>query len=200
MSPHIYLVDDDPGALRSLAFLLERHAFAVQPLPGPEELLALESLAQPACLITDFRMPAMTGLELFRRLEARGTPLPTVIVTAFGDIPSCSSALRSGVLEYLEKPVAEEALLAAVRLMLDYLQQRASTIAMKLQTLCERGSLTQREGDVLRRVVQGQSLKQIAREFGTTIQTVSKQRLRVYDKLGVSSNVELLHRLLPLAG
>jgi FixJ family two-component response regulator len=142
----------------------------------------------------------MTGLELFHRLEARGTPLPTVIVTAFGDIPTCSAALRSGVVEYLEKPVAEESLLAAVRLMLNSAGRQEQAMSERLQALCLEGNLTQREADVLLRVIQGQALKQIAREFGTTIQTVSKQRLRVYDKLGVSSNVELLRRLLPLAG
>jgi FixJ family two-component response regulator len=200
MNAQIYLVDDDPGALRSLAFLLERHRFAVHAFSCPREFLALESFAEPACLITDFRMPQMTGLELFRQLEARGTPLATVIVTAFGEIATCSAALRSGVVEYLEKPVAEEALLEAVRLMLECSDRRLQAMALKLRCLCEEGSLTQREGDVLRLVVQGHTLKQIAREFGTTIQTVSKQRLRVYEKLGVNSNVELLHRLLPLAG
>lgn len=197
---HVYLVDDDPGALRSVAFLLERHGYGVTAFAEPGRILLQTGFEAPACLVTDYRMPGMTGIDLFRQLRERGIQLPTIIITAFGDIPTCSAAIRGGIFEFLEKPAQEDALLGAVEGALLQASGTQAPISDKLRACCELHDLTPREAEVLARVVAGNTLKQIAREFGTTIQTVSKQRIKLYEKLGVTGSVELIHRLLGVAG
>jgi len=143
------------------------------------------------CIVTDLNMPGMSGLELYQKTRERGWSLPTIIVTAFGEVSSCVKAFKSGILDYMEKPVPTDALISRVKECLiesqkaNELQIISRDIAKKLQ------KLTNKENEVLELLVSGNSMKNIAAEFGTSFQAVSRHRQRILEKLGVEGDVSL---------
>ena len=118
--PTVFIVDDDPGALESLVWLIESIDLRAMPFQSAQEFLDAYNPTVPGCLILDIRMPGMTGLELQERLSQLKSLLPIIIVTGHGNVPLCSQALKAGAFEFLEKPVDDKVLLNRIQKALDF--------------------------------------------------------------------------------
>jgi len=192
-SEHVYVVDDEPAVRKALLRLLRAAGFEAATFESPRAfLLALEP-ASAGCAILDVAMPGLDGLALQRELHARGSTLPIVFLTGRGDIPKSVQAMKRGAIDFLTKPVDDEALLAAVRAALarDRAQRQAREAAADVRRRLE--SLTLREREVLEGVVAGKLNKQIGAELGITEKTVKVHRGRTMEKMGAGSLAELVH-------
>ncbi len=186
-NPTVYLVDDDPGARRSLGWLIRQADFSVCEFESCREFLESLRMHPSACLVLDVRMPEMNGLELQQRLDDLHITLPIIFITAYGDVPSCAKALTSGAVAFLEKPVDHVVLLAEIRkaLALGEEQSRRRELIDRLE------QLTDTEREVCELLLAGKSLKEIAIARNVAVQTVWKQRVAILKKMGVETDVEL---------
>jgi two-component system, LuxR family, response regulator FixJ len=192
--PTVYLIDDDSSVLRSLVFLCESTGLKSLPFNSGRAFLDyFQSHTELAgCIVTDFRMPELSGLELYEALRNEQCMLPVIMVTAHGDVPMCSMAIRRGVFDFLAKPYPEDLLFTRIAAALKADERR--------QTLLKRvAKLTDREKEIMELLRNGRSMKEIAVDSGTSIQTISKHRQRLLDKLEVRNDVELA-RLLDTSG
>lgn len=188
----VYLVDDDPDVRRSYQRLFKSWGLAVQTFASPEEFLAAELSDIPACLILDLKLPGMDGIALQDRLQAIGLDIPIMFVSAYGTISESVQAMKSGALEFLEKPVAEATLLEAVTRAIErHRRLRQGKTAMQ-QIEQRLASLTPRERQVLGLIVKGLLNKQIASELQVAEITVKIHRGRIMQKLQCSSLAELV--------
>lgn len=187
----VYLVDDNDGFRDSTAWLLETAGYQVQAYAsGPEFLEAWDAgrAAGEACLVSDIRMPRMSGLQLQDELSRRGSTLPLVFVTAHGDVPLAVEAMRKGATNFLEKPFGDDTLVEAIRAALASARNRGDG-AVNSAAL-ER--LSPRERQVLDLVVASKPNKIIADILGISIKTVELHRSNMMNKLGVRSLPELM--------
>ncbi len=187
----VYVVDDDVSHLRSISRLLRVAGFQVVIHNSALELLAELRPDVPGCVLTDLRMPEMDGIDLQEALRRTGNPLPVIFLTGHGDVPTTVQAMKGGAEDFLTKNAPKEALLAAIRRALERnALDRARTASLtEKRRLFE--SLSDREREVLRHVLQGQLNKQIAAELGIHERTVKLHRTHITGKLGVHSVAEL---------
>jgi FixJ family two-component response regulator len=192
----VFLVDDDAAALKSLRWLLESAQLNVEAYSSPHELLAAYDPLVPGCLVIDFRMPGMNGLELQHVLIERGCQHPIIFITGYGDVPTCSRAYRQGAFDFIEKPVNDDAILDLVNRAISLDAQRRAELSARpnISLLLER--LTPREREVLDLLVDGRTVKQIAAELGVGFPTAARHRSRVLEKMHVANDVELVRLLL----
>jgi FixJ family two-component response regulator len=188
----VYLVDDNDGFRDSTAWLLETAGFEAVPFAsGPEFIEAYggdRHGAEPECLVSDMRMPQMSGLQLQDELLRRGVVLPLVFVTAHGDVPLAVEAMRKGAANFLEKPFSEDALVDAIRAALASARNRGAVGATG-EALAR---LSPRERQVLDLVIASKPNKIIADILGISIKTVELHRANMMGKLGVRSLPELM--------
>lgn len=195
----IHVIDDDIAVRDSLAFLLESADFKVKTYESALQFLSLLREAEPGCVITDVRMPGMSGLELVRELNRRAVAMPVVVITGHGDVPLAVEAMRGGVIDFIEKPFADDTILAALRTALQR-EQDSREIADERKLLAERlGSLSTRERQVLNGLVAGQANKVVALELGISPRTVEVYRANLMSKMRASSLSELV-RMAVIAG
>ena len=190
-SPTVYVVDDDPGSLRSLCWFLRQADLPVRAFHSGREFLESYRRGDPGCLVLDARMPEMSGLEVQERLGKDGIELPILFITAHGDVPTCARALKAGALDFLEKPLDGKVFLEHVRTALarGAVQKPQGAAA---EFAARTTQLTPREKEVLDMLIGGKSLKEIAALSNVTVQTIWKHRLAIYKKLGVENDVELI--------
>jgi len=189
--PTVHLVDDDAAFLAATSKLVRKSGFPVAPHSSVDELLSRVSSKTRGCVIADLVMPGVSGLELQALLTQRGVMMPVVFLTGHGDIPSSVQAMRSGAVDFLEKLVPKEQLLAAI---VRALQRDAEAHAAR--TLLEErqrrfATLTERERTVLALVVRGDRNKQIAGFLGVTERTVKAHRAAITAKLGIHSVAQM---------
>ena len=188
----VYLVDDNAGFRDSTAWLLETAGFEAVPFgSGPEFIEAYggdRHGAEPECLVSDMRMPEMSGLQLQDELHRRGIVLPLVFVTAHGDVPLAVEAMRKGAANFLEKPFSEDALVDAIRAALSSARNHGAVGAAG-ESLAK---LSPRERQVLDLVIASKPNKIIADILGISIKTVELHRANMMSKLGVRSLPELM--------
>jgi FixJ family two-component response regulator len=188
----VYLVDDNAGFRDSTAWLLETAGFEAVPFAsGPEFIEAYggdRHGAEPECLVSDMRMPQMSGLQLQDELLRRGIVLPLVFVTAHGDVPLAVEAMRKGAANFLEKPFSEDALVDAIRAALASARNHGAVGAVG-ESLAR---LSPRERQVLDLVIASKPNKIIADILGISIKTVELHRANMMSKLGVRSLPELM--------
>ena len=202
----VHVVDDDESARESLAFLLEAADFEVVSHASALALLDALPLDGAGCVITDMRMPDMTGLELVRELNARGARVPILMITGHGDIPLAVEAMRAGVVDFIEKPFGETRILDAVARALEAGSSRpaqsaqtqasdeAAVVRQRLATLSER------ERQVLDGVVDGHPNKVIARDLGISPRTVEIYRAKLMAKMHADNLAALVRMTLSTRG
>ncbi len=188
----VYLVDDDPDVRRSLERLIKSWGLAVQTFAGPEEFLAAELAETPACLILDLKLPGMDGIALQERLTARRLDIPIIFITAYGTVSESVQAMKSGALEFLEKPVAEKTLMDAVIRAIDTHRGLRQEKTSRLEIEQRLARLTRRERQILGLIVKGWLNKQIAAELKIAEITVKIHRGRIMPKLQCSSLADLI--------
>lgn len=192
----VFVVDDDDAMRHSLAFLLESLGHPVESFASGEDFLAAWLPDQPGCLVLDVRMPGMSGLELQRELNERGNTLSIVFISGHGDIPMVVRAMRSGAIDFLEKPFNDQVLLDHVTEGLRQSVEACTRIARQRRVGARLASLTARERAVMRLVAKGKPNKLIAHELDISIKTVEVHRAHVMDKMEASSVAELTRMLM----
>ena len=192
----VFIVEDDAAVRDSLGLLLGLQGFRTQSFGCAEDFLRIYQPSWAGCLLLDVRMPGMNGLELQESLRRQGLALPVIIMTAHGDITTVRTALKSGAVDFLEKPVDPAALLAAVRTALDADAARRRT-ALEAEGARQRLSvLTARERQVMELVAKGCHNREIAETLGISPRTVEVHKARVMEKLQVQSVPELVRIVL----
>jgi len=192
----VHIVDDDEGVRQSLAFLLSTAGIPVRLYESAIAFLAALPGLQGGCLITDVRMPGMTGLELIRELSARSVPLPAIVITGHGDIRLAVEAMKAGAVDFIEKPFEEEAILRAVRLAERRAEKENRVFADEGAVASKLASLSQRERQVLEGLVEGHSNKTIAHALGISPRTVEVYRANLMVKMQAKSLSELIRMAL----
>ncbi len=194
----VSIVDDDQSVRTALSRLVRSAGLHAQTFASAKEFLEREP-DRPGCMVLDLSMPGSNGLDLQQEMAAARIDLPIVFLTGHGNVPSSVKALKSGAVDFLEKPVDEDRLLSAIK---DAVEQdiRTRRDRDKLSEIQGRvARLTRRELQVFRRVVQGKLNKQIAGELGMSEKTVKVHRARVMRKMEADSLAELV-RLAERAG
>ena len=188
----VHVIDDDDAVRESLAFLLETADYRVQPYGSAIDFLEQLDPSIGGCIITDVRMPGMTGLELVQELKRRGSELPIIVITGHGDVPLAVEAMRHGVVDFIEKPFSDEAILAALGRAFERVRDDQSAIHERAEIRERLATLSPRERDVLRGLVAGQANKVMAIELGINHRTVEVYRANLMSKMGAASLSELV--------
>lgn len=194
----VFIVDDDPSVRDALSLLLGIQDYRVAVFGDAESFLKAYKKEWRGCLLLDIRMPGMDGLTLQKHLAGLGSELPVIIMTGHGDVASAREAFRALAIDFLEKPIDHKKLLAGI---VDaFSMQQAKLVAAMEQGQIERllSKLTQRELEVMDRVVAGLHNREIAAELGISPRTVEVHKARMMDKLGVSNVADLVRLNLQL--
>lgn len=187
----VFVVDDDPSFQRALVWLLNSVGHHTRAFASPGEFLDAFRPDMAGCLVTDLRMPQMSGVQLIERLRGTGTAIPVIVVTAHGSVPTSVQAMKLGALDFLEKPFEEQQFLDLVNAALEtdraarLRNHRRRALAAAVQALSDR------EATVLRAALAGQSNQQIAGALGIAVKTVETYRSRVLQKSGHASWADL---------
>jgi len=192
----VYVVDDDEGARESLAFLLESADLQVETFASAPAFLAALPGARAGCVITDVRMPEMSGQELVSRLAALDARLPVIMITGHGDIPMAVEAMRSGVIDFIEKPFSESRILDALKRALSTISEAPAVSGDRAQVLQRLETLSERERQVLDGVVGGHPNKVIARDLGISPRTVEIYRAKLMTKMHADNLAALVRMTL----
>lgn len=192
----VYVVDDDAGVRDSVAFLLKSAGLACLTYESASGLLAHAPNLAPGCIITDVRMPEMTGLELVAELKRRGLAHPIIVLTGHADVALAVEAMKAGVVDFLEKPFDDNALLHAVRLALATGRDEAARLAEKAEIAGRIGELTAREREVFDAVVAGHSNKEVALKLAISPRTVEIYRANVMTKMRANTLSDLVRMAL----
>lgn len=190
----VWLVDDAAGIRQSITLLLKTVGITTITFHSPTEFLR-EFAGGSGCIILDIRMPEMSGLEVFRRLQERDVRLPVIFLTGHGDIAMAVRAMRSGVFDFLEKPVDDQVLIDSVlsALNVDATQRMERAYRTGIQDHLAR--LTEKEHLVARLLCEGKSSKEIAAEVSLSVRTVEGYRSRIMAKLEVDSFAQMIRAL-----
>lgn len=191
-SPVVYVVDDDPAVARAVAGAAQLLNLAVRSYSSAADFLKDCDGRTPGCLVLDIRMPGMTGPELQRKLAAEGVALPVIMISGHADVPVAVEVMSRGAVTLLEKPFRLEALAAALRRALEQDAAARSERARQAEAAAQLARLTEREREVLDRVVSGRTNRQIADELFLSVRAVEDRRARLMKKLGVRSVAELV--------
>jgi FixJ family two-component response regulator len=191
-TPTVYVVDDDPDVLKAIDRLLQSVGLNVATFPSPQQFLENYVRNAPGCLVLDLALPGLSGLELQRTLEREASVLPIVFLTGRGDIASSVQAMKHGAADFLTKPVDDAELIAAIHeaLARDQALRRASMERERVAKCL--ATLTERERQVLERIVAGRLNKQIAAELGTVEKTIKFHRANLMRKMGVRVVADLV--------
>ena len=191
-SPIVYLVDDDEAIRDSLKLLLHAVGLECVVFASALDFLAAYDRDQHACLVTDVRMPGLSGLELQQRLNEQHAELPIIFITGHGDVPMAVDAMKSGATDFIQKPFRDQELIERIHGALRRDRETRTSRAQR-HALRERlALLTPRETEVMQRVVRGEANKVIAMDLGLSQRTVELHRARVMHKLKMRSLAELV--------
>ena len=192
----VHVVDDDAAVRDSLSFTLSASGFAVQLYQSALELLAHAATLAPGLVITDVRMPGMTGLELVGRLKALGVSHPIIVLTGHADVGMAVDAMKSGVVDFIEKPFDDAALLHAVETARQRMAGDAGHQAERNEVEARIAQLTGREKDVFEAIVAGDSNKSAALKLGISPRTVEIYRANVMEKMQARTLSDLVRMAL----
>jgi two-component system response regulator FixJ len=192
-SIHIGLVDDDSAVLDSLQLYLARHRVGTSCFASAEALLAsLDGVAQPDCIVSDIRMPGMSGLDLLQRLKERRSIAPLILITGLGDIEMAVAAIKNGAFDFIEKPFDEGRLLVSVRTAAALGRQRARDAAEIDKLRSRFDALSARQRQVMALATAGMSNKEIASQLDISPKTVENHRAWVMERMDAKSLAELV--------
>src|SRR5262245_5117675 len=192
----VHVIDDDEAMRQSLAFLLGAVGMEVQTYESAEAFLEIAPTIKAGCVITDVRMPGLSGVELLRQLRGRQISIPVIMITGHGDVPLAVEAMKIGAMDFLEKPFDDEALLASVRSALDQLDRDQKRQTERSDIEGRLATLSNRERDVLQGLVAGHANKQIAYDLGISPRTIEIYRANLMTKMQAVSLSDLVRMAL----
>jgi len=194
--PVVHIIDDDEGLRESLAFLLRSAAFRVNSFESAKAFLDELPHAAPGCVITDVRMPDMSGIELLRRLKELKIGVPVIVITGHGDVALAVEAMKIGAADFFEKPFDDDLLVASVRAALRQREGQTKRGAERAEIEHRISTLSPREKDVLTGLIEGRANKQIAFDLGISPRTVEIYRANLMNKMQADSLSDLVRMAL----
>lgn len=198
-SPTVHVIDDDADVRDSLSFLLEAAGMTVRAFESAVAFLdALPGIGK-GCVVSDVRMPGISGTELLAKLKAAGNGMPVIIITGHGDVALAVEAMKLGAFDFIEKPFDDDTIVASVEAALREEERREQNEAGKADVLARLATLSQRERQVLDGLVNGAPNKIIAYDLGISPRTVEVYRANVMSKMEAGSLSDLV-RMALLAG
>lgn len=197
----VYIVEDDAGVRDALSWLLRTRRLLSEPYPSAEAFLLdpcwQAPPGEPSCLLLDVRMPGMSGLALFERLLALpwAAAIPVIFLSGHADVATAVDAVKRGAFDFCEKPFSDNALVDRVEQALQASAAHVTRLASENVIAQLLTQLTERERDVMQRVIAGLPNKLVADELDISVRTVEVHRARIFEKMGVKSAVELANKL-----
>lgn len=190
--PIVYVIDDDDAVRQSLEFLLKTAGVSVRGFDSAKAFLVVLPAIKSGCIITDVRMPEITGIDLLRHLKESGLDIPVIVITGHGDISLAVEAMKIGAVDFLEKPFDDDLLLAAVRSALNTEAGAARHKAEIADIHDKLAALSNRERQVLEGLVAGKANKVIAYDLGISPRTVEIYRANLMTKMSANSLSDLV--------
>jgi len=190
--PNVFVVDDDQAMRNSLKWLIESVGMMVETYSTADEFIQNYYPGRAGCLLLDVRMPGMSGLELQEHFLKHQINIPIIIITGHGDVPMAVRAMKSGAIDFIEKPFNDELLLESIRNALNMDVEQRAAQAERAEIATRLANLTPREHEVMEMVTAGKANKEIARTLGVSAKTVEAHRSRVMEKMQASSLAELV--------
>ena len=188
----VFLIDDDPAVRDSLCLLLSLKGVRSQPFANAESFIETYRPDWAGCVLTDLRMPGMTGLELQTALRERQIDVPVVVLTAHGDVATARAALKNGAFDFLEKPIDDVMLIDVLRNALRADRERRVAATSRSTTDARLQRLTDREREVLSLIAAGHQNREIATQLGISPRTVEVHKARIMEKLDCHSLADLI--------
>lgn len=188
----VFVVDDDASIRDAVKSLLKSVGLRAEVFGSTEEFIVAARPQVPSCLVLDVRLPGMSGLEFQEQLERTGIRIPIIFVTAHGDIPMTSRAMKAGAIEFLPKPFQKKELLEAIHQALDRDRTMREEEAGLSSLRTRFDSLTEREREVMGLVVTGLMNKEVGAELGVTEITIKVHRGHVMQKMKADSLADLV--------
>ena len=195
----VHVIDDDEAVRESIDFLLRAAGLSVRTYDSATSFLEAAPKIAAGCIITDVRMPGLSGIDLLRRLQEMQIGLPVIVITGHGDVPLAVEAMKWGAVDFLEKPFDDDVLLASVRAALNRSEESAAVEAERAEIRARIAALTQRERDVLEGLVAGHPNKIIAFKLEISPRTVEIYRANLMTKMKAGSLSELVRMALVAA-
>jgi two-component system, LuxR family, response regulator FixJ len=192
----VHVIDDDDAVRESLAFLLGTAGIDVKTYESAVAFLKVAPEVKLGCVITDVRMPELSGVDLLRRLRELKLGVPVIVITGHGDVPLAVEAMKIGAVDFLEKPFDDEVLLASVRSALHRLDRDSKRQAERREIEGRLATLSNRERDVLEGLVAGHANKQIAYDLGISPRTIEIYRANLMTKMQAASLSDLVRMAL----
>jgi len=192
VTPIVFVVDDDISVRESLELLIRCEGWQPETFASAQEFLTRPRALVPSCLVLDFSLPGLTGLELQKRIAVERTDMPIIFITGHGDVPMTVQAMKAGAVELLTKPFNDNVLLTAIRAALER-SRVALSLKAQMRVLRDRyASLSVRERQVMALVVSGRLNKQVGGELGISEITVKAHRGKVMQKMQADSFADLV--------
>lgn len=189
--PVVYLIDDDLSVRDSISVMLGYHGYRTELFADAESFLAAFRDDSVGCVVTDLRLPGMSGIDLQTRLAERGSAIPVVIITAHGDVPAARRALRADAVDFIEKPFEDSELREAIEKAFLIEQRRISQEERRRAFASKLALLSAREREVFDLAASGLHAKEIGSTLGISARTVELHKQHIMEKLGVRNGVEL---------
>jgi two-component system response regulator FixJ len=181
----VHIVDDSTAVLRALERLLNTANFTVNCYETPNAFLEAAKHSNEGCVILDLRMPELDGLQVQARLREMGSRLPVIFLTAYGNVKVAVQAMKAGAVDFVEKPVADKALFAAVDKALDWNRKQSAELESR-EAARRIAALTPRERLVLNALLEGRQNTVVASDLGVSVRVVEAQRKLLLQHLGVA--------------
>lgn len=192
----VYIVEDDEAVRESLQLILESIGYRVATYESANQFIEAWNAEMAGCLVLDIRMPGMNGMELQRRLNERNSILPIIFVTGHGDVPMAVEAMQQGAVDFVQKPYREQELLEKIERAFRLDSDNRESLQSRQEIAARLSSLTPRELEVLRLMVEGKANKVIAIDLNISQRTVEIHRARVMEKLGANSLAHLVRMVM----
>ncbi len=195
--PTVYVIDDEPEVRRSIRFLLSTQGYRIEDFASGESFLTLLTLTNPSCILLDVNLIGMSGLDLQEELISKPYCPPIIFMSGAASVPDVVASIRSGAVDFLEKPFDEELLLSRIAMATKLDQETRSALSQRLAVQARLETLSPRENQIMHLLVKGKTTKQIAGVLKISPKTVEIHRAHVLEKMNVES-VLLLSQLFSL--
>ena len=198
---HVALIDDDAAVLDALRYYLARQAIRTSTFQAAKDFLeALDHHEQFDCVVSDVRMPGMSGLDLMKHLNERGYAGPVILITGHGDVDMAVGAIKNGAFDFIEKPFDEARLLASIRQGAERMRQSKSEAAELDELQSRFDSLSARQREVMELAVAGLSSKEIGIRLNISPKTVENHRAWVMERIGARNVADLIRKAMKIRG
>jgi len=194
----IALIEDDEAILHSLSMLLESRGIAVNPYASAEGFLAETAASPPQCVVSDIRMPGMSGMELQQELKKRGSAVPVVLITGHGDIAMAVQAIKQGAFDFIEKPFDDERLIESISQAIESGDRQRVEMSERALLKARVAELSPRQVEVMRLVANGFSNKEIAHKLNLSRRTVENYRAWMMEKMAAKNLADLVRKAIAM--